>query len=576
MKKVIAIAYIVFSSIQIFAQQLQTPFEKSAGTQTATYFEAINYYKKVSKKTSAISIKTFGETDAGYPLHLVTFSPDKTFDPALWKQKKKVVILIINGIHAGEPDGIDASMMLARDLATGKIKAPENVVIAFIPILNIGGALNRNSFSRVNQEGPERYGFRGNAQNLNINRDFTKSDTKNAQAFAAIFHYMEPHILMDNHVSDGADYQHTMTLLSSQHSKLGGPVGAFLHNTFEPALYKSMEAKNWPMCPYVNFETANPDKGWVAFYDPPRYSSGYAALFNTIGFVPETHMLKPFKQRVAATYRLMQSLIEESSKHAATVIKTKKEATQQLLGQTSFPLSWKVDSSRNDIIQFKGYAAAYKPSDVTGKQRLYYDRTKPFEKEVKYFNFYQPNFMVTAPSAYIIPQGWHKVIHLLQLNKVEMKRLAKDTVINVETYRIQDYKSYPRPYESHHKNTDIVTSKKIERIQFLKGDWLIDCNQPAKRYLVEMLEPMGDDSFFAWNYFDAILQQHEGYSEYRWEDVAARYVAEHPELQKQLEEKKKVDEKFAASASAQLNFIYKNSPYYEPQHLRYPVYRLVR
>ena len=105
---------------------------------------------------------------------------------------------------------------------------------------------------------------------------------------------------------------------------------------------------------------------------------------------------------------------------------------------------------------------------------------------------------------------------------------------------------------------------------------MIRLNQTANRYLVEMLEPTGDDSFFAWNFFDAILQQKEGYSDYRWDDLAAEVLKKDPALKAKLEEKKKTDEKFAASSSAQLDFIYKNSPYYEPGHNRYPVYRLNR
>ncbi len=573
MKKVIVIIYILIFGTKASAQSLITPFEKSDGKQTATYFECIRYYEMLDKQFKSISIKTFNTTDAGYPLHLILFSADNNFDISKW-QKDKVIILINNGIHPGEPDGIDASMMLLRDLASGKIAAPKNVALGFIAVYNIGGALNRNSFSRVNQHGPESYGFRGNAQNLDLNRDFTKNDSRNAKAFAAIFHYLKPHIFMDNHVSDGADYQHTMTLLSTQHNKLGGRVGDFLHNKLEPALYKNMQQKNWPLIPYVNFEDGNPDKGWAAFYDPPRYSSGYTSLFQTMGFVPETHMLKPFAERVKSTYALMQAMIEESSKQADQIIETKKASEEAVLKQTQFALAWTVDSSRFDMINFKGYETATKTSEVTGMPRLFYDHTKPFEKQVKFYNYYKEANVITAPKAYIIPQGWHDVIDLLKLNNVSMRRLTKDTIIQVEAYHIEDYKSLPRPYEKHHKNTDVVTSKKLQPILFLKGDYIINCNQPAKRYIIEMLEPTGDDSFFAWNFFDAILQQKEGYSNYRWEDVAAEYILKHPEVKQQLEEKKKTDTTFAASANAQLNFVYKNSPYYEPAHLRYPVYRL--
>ncbi|HEX8331534.1 MAG TPA: M14 family metallopeptidase [Segetibacter sp.] len=576
MKKGITVSLsLLFSSI-LFSQNFITPFEKSSGKETATYFEAIQYYKNLDNKYSDIIIKTFDSTDAGYPLHLVLFSTDKTFDPKRWYEQGKIVVLINNGIHPGEPDGIDASMMLLRDLARGKIKAPTNVVLGFIPVYNIGGSLNRNSFSRVNQDGPVSYGFRGNAQNLDLNRDFTKNDSKNAKAFARVFHYLNPDILIDNHVSDGADYQHTMTMLTSQHNKLGGAIGKFLHDEFEPALYKSMEQKQWPMCPYVNFEEASPEKGWLAFYDPPRYSSGYAALFQTIGFVPETHMLKPFDERVKATYAFMQTVIEEASKKAALLKMSRKASIDAVNKQTSFPLSWKVDSTKTESIHFKGYASGTKKSDVTGMPRMFYDRSKPYEKDIKFFNTFNGEKIITAPKAYIIPQGWHAVIDILRLNNVVMQWLSEDTSIAVEAYRIEDYKSAARPYEKHHRNTEVVTSKNMQSIRFLKGDYVINLNQRANRYLVEMLEPTGDDSFFSWNFFDAILQQKEGYSDYRWEDVAAEYLASHPELRKQLEERKKADAKFAASASAQLNFVYRNSPYYEPAHLRYPVYRLLK
>lgn len=575
MKKIVSFL-LLLQSIQLFPQEMITAFEKSKRLQTATYFDCIDYYKKLDAAFGSISIKTFGNTDAGYPLQVVLFSTDKTFDPQKWHQQKKVVILINNGIHPGEPDGIDASMMLLRDLAQGKIKAPQNVVLAIIPVYNIGGSLNRNSFSRVNQNGPESFGFRGNAQNLDLNRDFTKCDSRNAQSFTQIFHWLNPDIFIDNHVSDGADYQHTMTLLTTQHNKLSGAIGDFLHTVFEPALYKSMEQKQWPMCPYVNFEQGNPDKGWEAFNDPPRYSSGYTTLFQTIGFVPETHMLKPFADRVLSTYAFMQSMIEQASIFSKEIIQKRKESIDAVKQQTAFALSWKCDTSKTDTINFKGYETGKKKSNVTGMDRMFYNHDQPFSKQIKFYNYFVGENFVTKPKAYIIPQGWHTVIDLLKLNTVEMKKLSKDFVIEVEAYHIDDYKTSPRAYEKHYRHSEVKVSSSQQSIRFLKGDYIIYTGQSADRFLVEMLEPTGDDSYFAWNFFDAILQQKEGYSNYRWEDVAAIYLEQHPELRTRLEEKKKADEKFAASASAQLYFVYKNSPYYEPAHLRYPVYRLLK
>ena len=573
MRKLVILSIFISLFSQVNAQQCR--FEKSAGKESATYFEAIDWYKDLDKLSTKILVREMGMTDAGYPLHLVLVSNDGKFDAVQWHKQKKAVMLINNGIHPGEPDGIDASMMLVRDIVAGKIKLPDNVALAFIAVYNIGGCLNRNSYSRANQNGPLEYGFRGNAQNLDLNRDFTKCDSKEARSFAQIFHLLDPDILIDNHVSDGADYQHTMTLLTTQYDKLGADLGGWLKNNFEPQLYKGMSEKNWDMVPYVSFETGSPDRGMLMFYDPPRYSSGYAALFQTIGFVPETHMLKPFKDRVLATYAFMQTMIESSSANATELISQRSKARAEVVKEKSWPLKWNVDTAKFSFVTFKGYEQAYKPSDATGLSRMYYDRSKPFTKQIKFFNVFNPSDLITKPNAYIVPQGWSAVVDLLKLNNVILQQFTKDTIIEVEAYRIDDYKSAPRPYEKHHKNSAVKTSVMKQKIKFLKGDYFIPLDQPANRYLIEMLEPTGDDSFFAWNFFDAVLQQKEGYSDYRWDDLAAEVLKNDPALKTKLEEKKTADPKFAANGSAQLDFIYKNSPYYEPGHNRYPVYRLV-
>ena len=562
-------------SVQARAQELLTPFEQSKGRETATYFQCIDFYKKLDRLSPRILIKEMGMSDAGYPYHLVLYAGDGKFDPEAWHRQKKLVILIINGIHPGEPDGIDACMLLMRDAEEGKIRIPDNIALAIIPLYNIGGALNRNSFSRVNQVGPESYGFRGNAQNLDLNRDFTKCDSRDARSFAQIFHWLDPDVQIDNHVSDGADYQHTMTLITSQWNKLGGELGQFVHDEFDPALYQSMKNKNWPMCPYVNVEDSDPEKGWSEFYDPPRYSSGYAALFHTLSFIPETHMLKPFHSRVLATYSLMQSFLEVFSAKSNSIIAKRKADIARDLQSTSFPMEWKKDISKCDSILFSGYQAGYRMSDVTGHQRLFFDHDKPFEKKVKYFDYFTPQKEVAIPRAYLIPQGWHEVVDLLELNGVRVKQLSADTVLMVETYRIDQYQSAQRPYEKHHRNTANRLSSSVQPIRFLKGDYMVDTRQSNRRFLVEMLEPSGDDSYFSWNFFDAVLQQKEGYSDYRWEDIAASWLKEHPELRARMDEKKKTDSVFAGNPQLQLDFVYKNSPYYEPEHLRYPVFRLL-
>ena len=522
-----------------------------------------------------------GMTDAGFPLHLVVVSGDKDFNFESLRKKNKRIILINNGIHPGEPDGIDASMLLVRDLIslTGKsengFRLPSNVVLAIIPVYNIGGCLNRSPNYRIDQNGPAEKGFRGNSQNLDLNRDFIKCDSKEAKAFAEIFHLVDPDVFVDNHVSDGADYQHVMTLLTSQHNKLGGIMGDYLEKEFDPVLYRLMKEKGFDMVPYVNSFGDTPENGWPEYWDSPRYSSGYATLWHTFAFVPETHMLKSYEQRVRSTYALMQCFIEFTSKNSEKIKQLREQTKQSVKSQTEFPIAWQLDHSQWKEITYKGYEAGHKPSEVSGLPRLYYDRTKPFEKQVKIFNYYSSRTIIRKPVAYIIPQGWWKVIDLLKLNNVQMQPVKKDTTIEVEVYRIDNYKTAQREYEMHHLNSDVKLSSTKQKMNFRKGDWYIPMNQTANRFLIETLEPQGEDSYFAWNFFDAILGQKEGFSGYAFEDIAADYLKTHTDLKTILEQRRAADTAFAKNGNAQLNFLYQNSPYFEPDYLRYPVYRVI-
>jgi hypothetical protein len=573
MKKILLLLTALFPLLSS-AQDLATQYEKTNGRETATYAEVIRYYQQLAKRFPQLHIQTIGATDAGFPLHLVTYSPSRNFDFKSLHRQNKRVILINNGIHPGEPDGIDASMMLLRDLAQGKIHLPENIILAVIPVYNIGGMLNRSPWYRVDQNGPDAFGSRGNAQNLDLNRDFIKADSKNALAFQQIYHLTDPDVFVDNHVSNGADYQHIMTLLTTQHNKLGGPMGEFMNKTFEPGLYALMKNKGYDLVPYVNHFGETPDSGWVEFTDLPRYSTGYTTLFHTFGFVPETHMLKPYPLRVKATYALMECFIEFTATHSEEIKQLREQAKQTALTQKTFPLAWQFDMNKYSLITFRGFASGHKPSAISGLPRLYYDRTKPYTRQVKFYNYATEENFAEKPQAYIIPQGWWAVINLLKNNQVKMQPLQHDTTILVEVYHIADFQSYTKPFEKHYLHTNIKVTSSKDSIRFRKGDFYIPMNQNANRFLVETLEPTGGDSFFAWNFFDAILGQKEGYSPYVFEDTGAAYLKQHPELQELLNKKKAGDTAFANSASAQLNFVFKNSPYAEPEYMRYPVYRV--
>ncbi len=552
---------------------LKTPFEVSEGLETATYKEVTQHYLKLAQNYPEINVQTIGETDSGLPLHLVTFNPDGNFNFKKF-QKDKAVILINNGIHPGESDGIDASMLLFRDLATGKIKAPKNVVITAIAVYNVGGMLNRNSTSRANQNGPKTYGFRGNARNFDLNRDFIKADTKNATTFAQIYHLVQPDIFVDNHVSNGADYQYTLTHLFTQHNKLGGRLGKYLHEELMPDLEMGLKTKNLDITPYVNVFNKPPESGFSQFLDSPRYSTGYTTLFNTLGMMVETHMLKPYKERVLGTYELLQQVLLLADKDHGRIKELRTNTIVEQQQREYYPLNWHVDTTRISNLNFKGFKVDTLVSQVTGHPRLSYNREEPFTKNVPYQNYFVPKDSIKVPHAYLIKKAWTAVRERLVANQIDFFEVQKDTTLQVESYRIADFKTRDMPYEGHYLHYGTRVTSSFPNLHIAKGDLVVPTAQDGIRYILETLEPQAPDSFFNWNFFDTVLQQKEGFSPYVFEDTALQMLEENHGLKQAFLKKKEGDVDFASSWYAQLDWLFKKSDHYEQAHMQYPIYRI--
>jgi hypothetical protein len=565
---------ILLISVTGFSQkktQLQTPFELGNKNQSTTYVQLQKFYADLDAFSDKIKVVKKGQTDSGNNLQLIVFSDDKNFD----FNQNKTKILINNGIHPGEPDGIDASMQFLRDLAIGKIKAPKNTLIIVIPVYNIGGMLNRNSTSRTNQNGPEEYGFRGNARNFDLNRDFIKSDTKNSRSFQEIVAEVQPDVFIDNHVSNGADYQYVFTCIATQHERLGEKLGNYFIEEFTKDIFADMKAKKIPVSPYVNVHNGTPDVGFEQFADTPRYATGYTTLFNILGFVPETHMLKPYDLRVNATYEFMLSVLNYTDKNWTKIKQERQNSYTDLKAGNSYPISWEIDSTKQTTIEFKGFEGSYKKSDITQKDRLFYDRSKPFEKQIPFYPNYKAVDYVTIPKYYIIPKSQWTIVDLLKINGVKLKEIKSDSVIEVESYKIAEYQTAKSPYEGHYSHYNTKITKSTENIQFLKGDYLVATDDKSVKYLLETLEPQAVDSFFNWNFVDTILQQKEYFSAYVFEDLAKEFLDKNPDIKKEFENKKQTDSNFKNNANAQLDWIYKHSPHYEKAHLQYPVYRIL-
>jgi hypothetical protein len=451
----------------------------------------------------------------------------------------------------------------------------ENNIVCIILMYNVDGALVRGSHSRANQLGPVEYGFRGNALNLDLNRDFIKCDSQNALAFNSLFTRMMPHVLIDTHVSNGADYQHTLTLITTQSDKLGLAQGRYIREVFEPALFHAMDKTAYPMVPYVHTMGRTPESGIEGFLETPRFATGYAALYGAIGLTTETHMLKPFAQRVKATHTFLEQFLLYTAANKKDILWQYEEGREERMNASTFPLGFALDTTRHRSSPFNGFEAITEPSELGQGERLRYNRKAPWQGKVAYYDRYLPTLETSVPHAYILPKAWSKVLERLDSNQVEYHRLKHDTTLLLKVSFADQFETSRSAYEGHYFHYKIHCRDTTILVHLSAGDIWIPTQQVARRYLVETLESNGNDSFFAWNFFDSMLQQKEWFSDYVFEDIAADLLQKDHVLKAQFEKALATDSELASDHWQQLYWIYKRSPYYEPTAFRIPVFRLM-
>ena len=557
---------------------MTTPFEKGNQNQTTTWADCIAWYEDLARQyPNVLRFGVVGTSDAGVPIHAGVVAADGVFEREQIKRAGRPVFFNNNGIHPGEPEGADACMALVRDFCQQpeRLAALGRTVFLFVPLYNVDGAFNRADTSRVNQDGPEQFGFRGNSRHLDLNRDFVKCDTLTAQTFNKLFTSWDPDVMVDTHTSNGADYSYTMTLIHTQADKLGGELGAFLRGTMLPFMYAEMDKRGWPTSPYVNPVKDSPDEGIAEFLETARFSTGYAALHDTIGFMPETHMLKPFADRYHSMRALVETALDFTVANGDQIVALRRAAKAAGRTRKAWPIHWALDEANPSSFRFKGYAAKYKASSLGDYQRLWYDRNAPFERDIPYYNSFPADITVPAPRAYVVPQQWREAIERLQWNGVKMERVEAARTEELTVYRIASVASRAHAYEGHMFHDDVQLERGRETVTIRAGDYIVPLDQDNARYAVETLEPQGHDSFFRWGFFNSVLEKKEAYSDYVFEDEAERLLAAEPELAGRFDAWKQANPALLKDQGAVLDFIFANcARYREPEWRRYPVFMI--
>ncbi|MBU1370801.1 MAG: M14 family metallopeptidase [Bacteroidetes bacterium] len=585
MKNLIISFLMLFVTTAQYAQSenWQTDYEKSGMVATPTYAQTMSFLDRLDTASAEISTADFGISPQGRPLRYLIYDVDGLKTAEQLKASGRVLLMVQAGIHPGESEGKDALLMLLRDqVLEGKYDALfEKVSLLFVPIFNVDGHERFSPYGRINQNGPIEMGWRTTAQNLNLNRDYLKAEAPEMQAWLSLFNRFDPHFFIDTHTSDGADYQYVMTYAMETAGNMEAGLTAWQAEVFLPFWKQQMNQSGFPVFPYVSFRKwHDPRSGLVSWISGPMLSQGYTAQRNRPGLLLETHMLKPYNQRVEATKASVVHAMELLAQKASELQELLKAADEYTASgsfrEQDFALDFQIDMTDSTLVAFDGVAYKVTKSDLTGGDWFVYDNQKPQQFVLPFFDKAKVLKTVKLPEAYIVPVEWINIIGKLKSHGVHMKTLEADKEMLVETYLFTDISWQTRPYEGRHRVNQMSFEPKMTNKVFPAGSVIVPMNQPLARLIAYMLEPEADGSLLEWGFFDAVFEQKEYAESYVMEPLARRMLDSIPGLREAYQQKKQSDKNFANSSWAQLNWFYKQTPWWDQQFMVYPIGRLMQ
>jgi hypothetical protein len=561
----------------------QTHAEKTDYRETPTLDETVAYARRLAAASPWIHLQTFGRSGEGRALPLVVAARKGTHTPAAARRAGKVVVLVQACIHAGETDGKDAGLALLRDIAITKTRASllDSVVLLFVPVYNADGHERRSPYNRINQNGPDEMGWRANATNRNLNRDYMKADAPETRAWLRLWNQWRPDLFVDCHVTDGADYRYNVTYQFEAYDNVHPALRAWSKEAFESRAVPATERAGNLLSPYLSFrDNREPQRGVDALVTTPRFATGYAPITrNRPALLVETHMLKPHRARVRGTYDLLVALLEEVNRDPEALRRAARQADEDTIreGRTYDParrvaLSVALTEKSSPML-FKGFVSRTEPSEISGATRVMWT-TEPLDLTIPFFNDARAAVAVAPPLYYVVPPQWTEVAEVLRAHGLTVKRLAAPAALDVESFRFSEVRFSPAPFEG--RQTARFRSEPVrERRTYPAGSYVVPLAQAEGRVALHLLEPDAPDSLVAWGFFHPVFEQKEYAEGYVLEELAREMLAKDEKLRREFEARLASDPKFAASPSERLRFFHQRSPYWDARLNLYPVGRVI-
>jgi hypothetical protein len=534
----------------------------------------------------AVRSLEFGHSAEGRPMRALIASQA---DP-----REVPLLMLQGGIHPGESDGKDAGFIALRELLDGST-APgvlERIAILFVPAFNVDGHERFGRWNRPNQKGPEETGWRTTAQNLNLNRDYTKADAPEMRAMLELVRAWDPLVVADLHVTDGADFQPDISLQAepiNQGAATLRPAGRELRDALIAKLTRS---GSMPLPFYPDLaETDDPSSGFLLSVYSPRFSTGYFPQRNRFTLLVETHSWKDYATRVRVTRNTIVALAELVAEHGTRWRQLTRQAdadSTRIGGEEvvlDYSSGWResavdrsgdVGATGTRLIDFPGYAYTRELSPISGEAVTVYDPARPQIWRVPYRELVAPALLVRAPrGGYVVPPAWaadigaRLAVHAITFETVR----TPSTGVRVEAFRASQTRFAVVPFEGRMR-MELKGGWQRESHDIAAGALFVPIAQPGARLLMHLLEPQAPDSFAAWGFFNACFERKEYMEPYVAEQIARNVLAQNPALQEEFNRLLIGDPAFAASPHARLEFFLRHHSSWDSRLNLYPVFRV--
>ncbi|HRH44238.1 MAG TPA: M14 family metallopeptidase [Pyrinomonadaceae bacterium] len=535
----IIVIFIFAFTFNVFPQDLKSRAELTNFEETSRYDDVIQFMTELQKRSPLIRVESFGETVEKRKMPLMILSDSGISTPSEAKAAGKPIIFIMGNIHAGEVEGKEAVQHLARRILFGDLKPLlSKLTILLAPIYNADGNEKFDLNNRTAQYGPiGGVGVRENSQKFDLNRDYMKLDSPEAQSLVNLFNRWDPHLTVDLHTTNGSYHGYHLTWSHPLNPNTDQRILDFQRYKMMPVIAKNLlknhKFRNYYYGNFTGFSNL-PKPGekttWEAFTHQPRIGQNYGGLRNRLTILSEAYSYLPFKRRIEVTERFVEEIFKYCAANSLQIMQLTKSADDETVRKFSgneaveLGVAFKMIPLPKPVEILVGAVEKVKnPRNGKDMTAMIEDKFTPTKMED--FGMFSITRNVKAPRAYLFKKD-AKIVEKLLQHGITVEELTSELNVEVDSFTIATFEKSKRPFQGHNE-AKITGNYKQEKMTFPAGTILVRTAQPLGRLVFYLLEPESDDGLVNWNYFDDYLEKDKNFPVYKLmknENMASRLV----------------------------------------------------